>query len=438
MRTLIFCISIALYSICQPAKLVLFKHGESEWEKLNLFTGWADVPLSDKGLEKAIKGGKLLKDNGFKFDICYTSLLKRAIQTVIHILSELDQLYVPVLKDYHLNEKHYGALQGLNKKETAKKYGSEKVKTWRRSFDIPPPALDEEDERNPSSQDQYRNIPKNNLPLHESLKDTIDRVISYYNEVILSDIKAGKSILISAHDHSLRALIKYLDNISDQEIIDLKIPIGVPLIYELDKDLKPIKRYYLGEQETIISKIEKNQDSNSNLDIIMVDELNEQQKQDIFELIKSSDNDFIPPLSARGDTRHKFSGKQNGSLTKFYEEIIKESFLLLLNNGKVEGFFSFLKDHDLELKEQIVVCDYITIIIINSKGRNKGYTKKMYNAFLNQRKGRKVATRTWSLNYAHMHILDTLGFKLVQTDKDDRGVNIDTVYYLLKPNNDVE
>ena len=438
MRTLIFCISIALYSICQPAKLVLFKHGESEWEKLNLFTGWADVPLSDKGLEKAIKGGKLLKDNGFKFDICYTSLLKRAIQTVIHILSELDQLYVPVLKDYHLNEKHYGALQGLNKKETAKKYGSEKVKTWRRSFDIPPPALDEEDERNPSSQDQYRNIPKNNLPLHESLKDTIDRVISYYNEVILSDIKAGKSILISAHDHSLRALIKYLDNISDQEIIDLKIPIGVPLIYELDKDLKPIKRYYLGEQETIISKIEKNQDSNSNLDIIMVDELNEQQKQDIFELIKSSDNDFIPPLSARGDTRHKFSGKQNGSLTKFYEEIIKESFLLLLNNGKVEGFFSFLKDHDLELKEQIVVCDYITIIIINSKGRNKGYTKKMYNAFLNQRKGRKVATRRWSFNYAHMHILDTLGFKLVQTDKDDRGVNIDTVYYLLKPNNDVE
>jgi broad specificity phosphatase PhoE len=343
-----------------------------------------------------------------------------------------------VLKDYRLNEKHYGALQGLNKKETAKKYGSEKVKAWRRSFDIPPPALDEEDERNPSSQDQYRNIPKNNLPLHESLKDTIDRVISYYNEVILSDIKAGKSILISAHDHSLRALIKYLDNISDQEIIDLKIPIGVPLIYELDKDLKPIKRYYLGEQETIISKIEKNQETNSNLDIIMVDELNEQQKQDIFELIKSSDNDFIPPLSARGDTRHKFSGKQNGSLTKFYEEIIKESFLLLLNNGKVEGFFSFLKDHDLELKEQIVVCDYITIIIINSKGRNKGYTKKMYNAFLNQRKGRSVATRTWSLNYAHMHILDTLGFKLVQTDKDDRGVNIDTVYYLLKPKNDVE
>jgi 2,3-bisphosphoglycerate-dependent phosphoglycerate mutase len=438
MRTLILGISIVLYSICQPARLVLFKHGESEWEKLNLFTGWADVPLSDKGLEKAIQGGKLLKDNGFKFDICYTSLLKRSIQTVIHILSELDQLYVTVLKDYRLNEKHYGALQGLNKKETAKKYGSEKVKAWRRSFDIAPPALDEEDERNPSSQEQYKNIPKHNLPLHESLKDTFHRVISYYNEVISSDIKAGKSILISAHDHSLRALIKYLDNISDQEIIDIKIPIGVPLIYELDKDLKPIKRYYLGEQETIISKIEKNQETNSNLDIIMVDELNEQQKQDIFELIKSSDNDFIPPLSARGDTRHKFSGKQNGSLTKFYEEIIKESFLLLLNNGKVEGFFSFLKDHDLELKEQIVVCDYITIIIINSKGRNKGYTKNMYNAFLNQRKGRNVATRTWSLNYAHMHILDTLGFKLVQTDKDDRGVNIDTVYYLLKPNNDVE
>ena len=439
MRTLIFGISIVLYSICQPTKLVLFKHGESQWEKLNLFTGWADVPLSDKGLEKAIQGGKLLKVNGFKFDVCYTSLLKRSIQTVIHILTELDQLYVPVLKDYRLNEKHYGVLQGLNKKETAKKYGSEKVKTWRRSFDIAPPALDEEDERNPSHHEQYKNIPKNNLPLHESLKDTIDRVITYYNERILSDIKAGKSVLISAHDNSLRALIKYFDNISDQEIIDIEIPIGVPLIYELDKDLKPIKRYYLGDPDTTISKIEKNQEQNSNLDIIMVDELNEQQKKDIFQLIKDSDNDFIPPLSARADTSHKFSEKkQNGSIDKFYEEIIKESFLLLLNNGKVEGFFSFLKDHHLELKEEIVICDYITIIIINSKGRNKGYTKKMYNAFINQRKGRKIATRTWSLNYAHMHILDTLGFKLVQTDKDDRGVNIDSVYYLLKPKNDVE
>ena len=439
MRTLILGISIVLYSICQPARLVLFKHGESEWEKLNLFTGWADVPLSDKGLEKAIQGGKLLKDNGFKFDICYTSLLKRSIQTVIHILSELDQLYVPVLKDYRLNEKHYGALQGLNKKETAKKYGSEKVKAWRRSFDIAPPALDEEDERNPSSQEQYKNIPKHNLPLHESLKDTFHRVISYYNEVISSDIKAGKSILISAHDHSLRALIKYLDNISDQEIIDIKIPIGVPLIYELDKDLKPVKRYYLGEEDSFFSKIEKNQEPKSdNLNMIMVDELNEHQKKDIFELLKSSDNDFIPPLSARADTRHQFSGKQNGSLTKFYEEIIKESFLLLLNNGKVEGFFSFLKDYHLELKEQIVICDYITVILIDSKCRNKGYTKKMYNEFLKSRKGRKVATRTWSLNYAHMHILDKLGFKLVQTDKDDRGVNIDSVYYLLKPENDVE
>ena len=172
--------------------------------------------------------------------------------------------------------------------------------------------------------------------------------------------------------------------------------------------------------------------------MIMVDELNEHQKKDIFELLKSSDNDFIPPLSARADTRHQFSGKQNGSLTKFYEEIIKESFLLLLNNGKVEGFFSFLKDYHLELKEQIVICDYITVILIDSKCRNKGYTKKMYNEFLKSRKGRKVATRTWSLNYAHMHILDKLSFKLVQTDKNDRGVNIDSVYYLLKPENDVK
>lgn len=275
--------------------------------------------------------------------------------------------------------------------------------------------------------------------MHESLKDTIDRVISYYNERILFDIKSGKSVLISAHDNSLRALIKHFDDISDQEIIDLKIPIGVPLIYELDQDLKPIKRYYLGEEDTTISKIEKSQEQNPNLDIIMVDELNEQQKKDIYELIKDSDNDFIPPLSARADTSHKFSEKkENGSLDKFYEEIIKESFLLLMNNGKVEGFFSFLKDHHLELKEQTVICDYITIIIINSKGRNKGYTKTMYNAFINQRKGRKIATRTWSLNHAHMHILDTLGFKLVQIDKDDRGVNIDSVYYLLKPKNDVK
>ena len=438
MRTLILGLSFALYSICQPAKLVLFKHGESESEKLNLFTGWTDTPLSDKGLEKATKGGKLLKDNGFKFDICYTSLLKRAIQTVYHILNELDQLYIPVLKDYRLNEKHYGALQGLNKKETAQKYGSIQVKTWRRSFDIPPPALDEKDERNPSNQEQYKNIPKQHLPLHESLKDTIDRVIPYYNEVIISDIKAGKNILISAHDNSIRALIKHLDNISDQEIIDLEIPIGVPIIYELDKDLKPIKGYHLGEQNTNIAKIEKKQEPNSNLEIIMVDELNDQQKKDIFELLKNSDNDFIPPLSARVDTQHKLNKIQNGSLTKFFEEIIKESFLLLLNNGKVEGFFSFLKDHHLELNEQIVICDYITVIIIDSKCRNKGYTKKMYNVFLNKRKGRKVATRTWSLNYAHMHILDTLGFKLVQIDKDDRGVNIHSVYYLLNPNNDVE
>ena len=438
MRTLIFWISITLFTICQPAMLVLFKHGESEWEKLNLFTGWADVPLSDEGLDKAIQGGKLLKNNGFKFDICYTSLLKRSIQTVNHILNELDQLYIPVLKDYRLNEKHCGILQGLNKKEAAKKYGSDKVNTWRSSFDIRPPAIDEEDERNPSYQEQYKNIPKNYLPLHESLKDTIERVISYFNEVILSDIEAGKSVLISAHDNSLRALIKHLDNISDQEIINLIIPIGIPLIYELDKDLKPIKSYYLGEPDTIISKIDKNQETNPDLYIIFVDELNEQQKKDIFWLLKESDNDFIPPLSTRSDTRHKFNGKQNGSLVKFYEEIIKESFLLLLNNGKVEGFFSFLKDHYLELKEQIIKCDYITTILIDSKSRNKGYTKKMYNAFLNQRKGRNVATRTWSLNYAHMHILDSLGFKLVQTDKDDRGVNIDSVYYLRKPKNIIE
>jgi len=254
---------LAMQAICEPTKLVLVRHGESEWNKLNLFTGWTDVPLSDKGHEEAISGGKVLKEGGYKFDICYTSVLKRAIHTAFHVLDELDQLYIPVLKDYHLNERHYGALQGLNKKETAEKYGSDKVKQWRRSFDIPPPALEENDERNPANQEQYRGVPKKDLPLHESLKDTIARVVPYYNDVIVPDIKAGKKVLIAAHGNSLRALVKYLDNISDEEIVELNIPTGVPLVYELDKDLKPIKHYYLGDQDAINAAINavKNQDA---------------------------------------------------------------------------------------------------------------------------------------------------------------------------------
>ena len=221
------------------------------------------IYLCYEGIEESIKSGKLLKEAGFKFDFCYTSVLKRAIQTAFYILDELDQLYIPVIKDFHLNERHYGALQGLNKKETAEKYGSDKVKQWRRSFDIPPPALEEKDERNPANQEQYKGNAKKDLPLHESLKDTIARVVPYYNEVIIPDIKAGKKVLIAAHGNSLRALVKYLDNISDQEIVELNIPTGVPLVYELDKDLKPIKHYYLGDQDAINAKINavKNQDS---------------------------------------------------------------------------------------------------------------------------------------------------------------------------------
>lgn len=244
-------------------KLVLIRHGESEWNKLNLFTGWTDVELSEKGVQEAITGGKLLNEGGYKFDICFTSVLKRAIHTAWHVLDGVDQAYIPVIKDYRLNERHYGALQGLNKAQTAEKYGTEQVHLWRRSFDIAPPALEETDERNPALQDQYHTVDKENLPLHESLKDTIARVVPYYNEVIVPEIKAGKKVLIAAHGNSLRALVKYLDNISDEDIAGLNIPTGVPLVYELDEDLKPVKHYYLGDQSAIEAKINavKNQDS---------------------------------------------------------------------------------------------------------------------------------------------------------------------------------
>ena len=244
-------------------KLVLIRHGESEWNKLNLFTGWTDVELSEKGVEEAKNGGKLLKDGGYSFDVCYTSYLKRAIHTAWHVLDGVDEAYIPVIKDWHLNERHYGALQGLNKAETAAKYGAEQVHQWRRSFDIAPPELEADDPRNPANQVQYKGVDPKVLPLHESLKDTIARVVPYYNDVIVPEIKAGKKVLIAAHGNSLRALVKYLDNISDADIAGLNIPTGVPLVYELDEDLKPIKHYYLGDQEKIAAKINavKNQDS---------------------------------------------------------------------------------------------------------------------------------------------------------------------------------
>ena len=244
-------------------KLVLIRHGESEWNKLNLFTGWTDVELSEKGVEEAKNGGKLLKEGGYSFDVCYTSYLKRAIHTAWHVLDGVDEAYIPVIKDWHLNERHYGALQGLNKAETAAKYGAEQVHQWRRSFDIAPPELEADDPRNPANQVQYKGVDPKVLPLHESLKDTIARVVPYYNEVIVPEIKVGKKVLIAAHGNSLRALVKYLDNISDADIAGLNIPTGVPLVYELDEDLKPIKHYYLGDQEKIAAKINavKNQDS---------------------------------------------------------------------------------------------------------------------------------------------------------------------------------
>jgi 2,3-bisphosphoglycerate-dependent phosphoglycerate mutase len=413
---------------------VLVRNGESTWSQMNLFVGWTDVRLSEKGKNDAKNAGKLLREGGYIFDICYTSFLKRAIQTAIHLLDEIDQLHIPIVKHYSLNGKHYGALQGLNKKDTLDKYGTDKVKAWRKSYDFPPPSLEETDERNPANQDKYRNYPKENLPLHESLKDTINRVIPYYEEVILPEIKSGKKVLITAHSNSLKALIKHLDDLPEQQILDLKIRNGVPIIYELDINLKPIKRYYLDNQSEQIDIFSQIQDIS--LKIISVEKLTEEQEQLVYQICVKADTDFVPPLSARTDTIQKFKDipnvpNSNGPKV-FFEEIKKEQFIFIINEGKIEGFMSFIKDYELHLDDEIIICDYITTIIIDSKNRNKGYTKKMYDVILNERKGRNIGTRTWSTNHSHLHILDKLGFKLVRTDKDDRGKNIDSVYYLKK------
>ncbi len=236
-------------------KLVLIRHGESEWNKLNLFTGWTDVELSEKGVEEAKAGGRALKEAGFDFDLCYTSYLKRAIHTLNFVLSEMDREWLPVTKTWKLNERHYGALQGLNKAETAEKYGEEKVKIWRRSFDVQPPALDPTDDRNPSLQEAYRNENKDELPLAESLKDTIARAVPYYEQEILPQMKAGKRVIIAAHGNSLRALVKYFENLTDEEIIGVNIPTGVPLVYTFDDNGKFISKEYLGDQATIEAKM---------------------------------------------------------------------------------------------------------------------------------------------------------------------------------------
>ena len=230
-------------------KLVLIRHGESTWNKENRFTGWTDVELSDKGRSEAKTAGELLKNEGFSFDVAYASLLKRALNTLWSVLQELDLVWIPIEKDWRLNERHYGALQGLNKAETATKYGDEQVLVWRRSYDIPPPPLEKSDERWPGHDPRYAGIA--NLPLTECLKDTVDRVLPLWEEKIAPAIKSGKKAIIAAHGNSLRALVKYLDNISDADILNLNIPTGVPLVYELDADLKPIKHYYLGDQAAI-------------------------------------------------------------------------------------------------------------------------------------------------------------------------------------------
>ena len=236
-------------------KLVLIRHGESEWNKANLFTGWTDVELSEKGCAEAKEAGKTLKEAGYDFDVCYTSYLKRAIHTLNFALDEMDRAWLPVNKSWKLNERHYGALQGLNKSETAEKYGEAQVKIWRRSFNVAPPFLEADDPRNPALQEQYRGERDEKLPLGESLEDTIARVVPYFENVIAKDMKAGKRVLITAHGNSIRALVKYFENLTEDEILEVNIPTGVPLVYEFDENLKFVRKEYLGDADAIAAKM---------------------------------------------------------------------------------------------------------------------------------------------------------------------------------------
>jgi len=230
-------------------KVVLLRHGESTWNKENRFTGWTDVDLTDKGREEAVEAGRLLKAEGLTFDIAFTSVLKRAIRTCWIAQDEMDLLWIPVEKSWRLNERHYGALQGLNKAETTAQHGEAQVKVWRRSYDIPPPPLTADDQRHPGRDPRYRPLAANELPLTESLKDTVARFLPYWHDTIAPAIRTGQRVLIAAHGNSLRALVKYLDNISDQDIVELNIPTGIPLVYELDADLKSKGSRYLGDPE---------------------------------------------------------------------------------------------------------------------------------------------------------------------------------------------
>jgi 2,3-bisphosphoglycerate-dependent phosphoglycerate mutase len=230
-------------------KLVLLRHGESTWNRENRFTGWTDVDLSERGLAEAAAAGRLLRDGGYAVDLAYTSVLKRAIRTLWIALDALERMWIPVEKHWRLNERHYGALQGLNKAETAAQHGEAQIKIWRRSFDIPPPPLTRDDPRHPAHDARYATLDPNDLPNAESLKDTIDRFLPYWHQTIAPQIRSGKRVLIAAHGNSLRALVKYLDDIPEAEIVELNIPTGIPLVYELDDALKPLRHYYLGDPE---------------------------------------------------------------------------------------------------------------------------------------------------------------------------------------------
>ena len=237
-------------------KLVLLRHGESTWNKENRFTGWTDVDLSEKGIEEANSAGKMLKAEGYTFDLAYTSVLKRAIRTLWLALDEMDMLWLPVEKTWRLNERHYGALQGLNKAEMAEKFGEEQVRLWRRSYDVRPPALEKTDERFPGFDPRYKDVAEDDLPVCECLKDTVERFLPFWHETVAPTLKSGKKVIIAAHGNSLRALVKYLDQIPDDDIVGLNIPTGVPLVYELDDDLNPITHYYLGDEEAVKKAME--------------------------------------------------------------------------------------------------------------------------------------------------------------------------------------
>ena len=232
-------------------KLVLIRHGESTWNLENRFTGWTDVPLTATGVAQARESGRLLREGGWEFDIAFTSVLKRAIWTLWHAMDEMDRTWLPVRNDWRLNERHYGALQGLNKAETAKQYGDQQVLVWRRSYDVPPPALEPNDPRSERTDPRYAALAPGQVPLTECLKDTVARVLPFWNESMAPAIRAGKRLIVSAHGNSIRALIKHLDGISDQDIVGLNIPNGIPLVYELDAELKPIRHHYLGDAEAI-------------------------------------------------------------------------------------------------------------------------------------------------------------------------------------------